>query len=281
MAGALYIVATPIGNLEDITLRALRVLKEVSLIACEDTRQTQKLLNHFEISTRTISYHDHNELERAAELINKLEEGESIAVVSDAGTPGISDPGYRLITLALRHNIAVVPIPGSSAMLSALVASGLGTDHFEFRGFLSAKHGQRKTQLETLRDADHTVVFYEAPHRIVEAIEDVVEVMGADRKVVLARELTKLHEEFIRGTATEVFEQLRRREGGVKGEIVLLIGAAERAAAKQVNHHDLSSRVETIMREQDVDEKAALKLLAKETGIGKSELYRELQRLRK
>jgi 16S rRNA (cytidine1402-2'-O)-methyltransferase len=157
----------------------------------------------------------------------------------------------------------------------------LGTDHFEFRGFLSAKHGQRKTQLEASRDADHTIVFYEAPHRIVEAIEDVIEIMGADRRIVIARELTKMHEEFIRGTASEVFEQLRRREGGVKGEIVLLVGAAERAAPKQVTNRDLSSRVDAIMREQDVDEKAALKVLAKETGIGKSELYRELQRLRK
>ena len=280
MAAALYVVATPIGNLEDITLRALRVLKEVSLIACEDTRQTQKLLNHFDIQTRMLSYHEHNELERSAELIVKLEEGEAIAVVSDAGTPGISDPGYRLITLALRHNIPVVPVPGPSAIISALVASGLGTDHFEFRGFLSAKHGQRKTQLEAARDVDHTIVFYEAPHRIVEAIEDVVEVMGAERRIVVARELTKIHEEVIRGTASEVFEQLRKREGGVKGEIVLLVGAAERAVAKPVTD-DFSSRLDAIRREQDVDEKAALKVLAKETGIGKSELYRELQRLRK
>src|SRR5262249_17047203 len=158
-------------------------------------------------------------------------------------------------------------------IISALIASGLGTDHFEFRGFLSAKHGQRKTQLEAVRDADHTVAFYEAPHRIVEAIEDVVEVMGAEPQIVIAPELTKVHEEFIRGTASEVFEQLRRREGGVKGEIVLLIGAAERAVPKQVTNRDLSKRVDTIMREQDVDEKAALKMLAKETGIGKSELY--------
>src|SRR5262249_43189269 len=161
-------------------------------------------------------------------------------VVSDAGTPGISDPGYRLITLALRHNIPVVPVPGPSAIISGLIASGLGTDHFEFRGFLSAKRGQRKTQLEAVRDADHTIVFYEAPHRIIEGSEDVVEVMGAERKIVLARELTKLHEEFIRGTAGQVFEQLRRREGGMKGEIVLLIGAVERAAPKQVTHRDLS-----------------------------------------
>lgn len=280
MAAALYIVSTPIGNLEDITLRALRVLKEVSVIACEDTRQTQKLLNHFEISTRTVSYHEHNELERSAELIVRLEKGESVAVVSDAGTPGVSDPGYRLITLALRHNIPVVPIPGASAILSALTASGLGTDHFEFCGFLSARHGQRKTELERVRDRAHTVIFFEAPHRIVETLEDVVAVMGTQRKVVLARELTKLHEEVLRGSAAEVFEKLRRREGGVKGEIVLLIAAAEQSAAP-VKSSDLSARLDAIMREQDLDEKAALKVLAKETGVGKSELYRELQRLRR
>lgn len=280
MNSALYIVSTPIGNLEDITLRALRVLKEVSLIACEDTRQTQKLLNHFEIETRSVSYHEHNELERSAELIVRLEAGESIAVVSDAGTPGISDPGYRLVTLALRHNIPVIPIPGASAILAALTASGLGTDRFEFRGFLSAKHGQRKTELEAARDLEHTVVFYEAPHRILEAIEDVVEIMGAERRIVVARELTKIHEEFVRGSAREVFEKLRTREGGMKGEIVLLIAGAERGAV-QVKQQDLSARLTAIMREQDLDEKAALKVLAKESGVGKSELYRELQRLRK
>jgi 16S rRNA (cytidine1402-2'-O)-methyltransferase len=276
----LYIVSTPIGNLEDITLRALRVLKEVSLIACEDTRQTQKLLNHFDITTKTVSYHEHNEQERAAELIVRLEAGESIAVVSDAGTPGVSDPGYRLVTLALRHNIPVIPVPGASALLSALTASGLGTDHFEFRGFLSAKHGQRKTELEQVRDREHTMVFYEAPHRIVETLEDIVEVMGAERPVVLAREVTKMHEEFVRGSASEVFEKLRHRESGVKGEIVLLIGAAERAA-KQVPQTNVATRLQAIMREQKLDEKSAMKVLAKEAGVGKSQLYRELQRVKK
>ena len=277
---ALYVVATPIGNLEDITLRALRVLKEVSVIACEDTRQTQKLLYHYDIETRTVSYHDFNELERAAELIVKLENGESIALVSDAGTPGISDPGYRLIALAVRHGVAVVPVPGPSAIISALVASGLPTDDFRFYGFLSAKHGQRKTELEAVREVTHSCVFYEAPHRIVEALEDVVEVLGPDRKVVVAREVTKLHEEFLRGRAADVFAQLRKRNGGVKGEITLLIGKADTAAAP-AQKKNVAERLKEIMETQKLDEKAALKLLVKETGKPKSELYREVQRNRK
>src|SRR3954470_18621862 len=168
---ALYVVATPLGNLEDITLRALRLLKEVSIIACEDTRQTQKLLNKYGIETRTLSYHDHNEQTRSAELIVKLEGGESVALVSDAGTPGISDPGYRLINLAIRHHIPVVPIPGASAFLSALVASGLPTDSFQFSGFLPSKRGQRRTELENIKDSQSTQIFYEAPHRIIETLE--------------------------------------------------------------------------------------------------------------
>src|SRR3954463_15627453 len=177
MAGVLYIVATPIGNLEDITLRAIRVLKEADLIACEDTRQTQKLLNHYGIEKKTVSYHEHNELTRAAELVKDLEEGMKIAVVSDAGMPGISDPGFRLVTLAVRHHIPVVPIPGASAFVTALAASGLPTDSFRFSGFLSPKTGQRKTELEQLRDSPRTQVFYEAPHRIVETLADIVSVL--------------------------------------------------------------------------------------------------------
>ena len=275
---ALYVVATPLGNLEDITLRALRVLKEVAVIACEDTRQTQKLLNHFDIPTPTISYHDHNEMTRSAELIKRLEEGESVAVVSDAGTPGISDPGYRLIALAIRHHIPVVPIPGASAFVAALVASGLPTDAVAFSGFLPAKKGQRRTALEAIRNSQRTHIFYEAPHRVVEALEDIAEVLGNDRRVVVAREVTKMHEEFIRGKAREVFDQLRHRET-VKGEITLLIAKDESGAnGSSATKPNIKTRLAEIMRSQQLDEKSALKVLAKETGVGKSELYRELQR---
>jgi|ERR1022692_3322888 16S rRNA (cytidine1402-2'-O)-methyltransferase len=276
---ALYLVATPIGNLEDITLRAVRVLKEVDVIACEDTRQTQKLLNHYGITTRTISYHEHNEMTRAAELGKEMQEGASVALVTDAGMPGISDPGFRLISLAIRHHVPVVPIPGASAFLAALVASGLPTDSFRFSGFLPAKRGERRAALEAIGTSPRTQVFYEAPHRIVEALSDVVETLGKDRHVVIAREVTKLHEEFLRGRAGEVLETLKGRDG-VKGEITLLIGKAEEAKAQVVAAPRLSvrRRVEQIMAEEKLDEKAALKKVAKERGISKSEAYRELQR---
>src|ERR1700756_915817 len=210
-AGCLYLVATPIGNLEDITLRAVRVLKEADLIACEDTRQTQKLLNHYGISTRTISYHEHNEMTRAPELVLDLERGGRVALVTDAGMPGISDPGFRLISLAVRHHVPVVPIPGASAFLAALVASGLPADSFRFSGFLPAKRGERRTLLESIRTSPRTQVFYEAPHRIVETLEDVVGVLGGARHVVVAREGTKLHEEFLRGRAVDILETLKSR----------------------------------------------------------------------
>jgi 16S rRNA (cytidine1402-2'-O)-methyltransferase len=277
---ALYVVATPIGNLEDITLRALRVLKEVSIIACEDTRQTQKLLNHFDIATKTISYHDFNEEQRAAELVVKIEGGEPVALVSDAGTPGISDPGYRIINLAIRHHIPVVPVPGASAVISAVIGSGLPAEAFQFGGFLPAKRGQRRTQLESLRAYETTTVFYEAPHRILETLEDIVETLGPERRIVIGRELTKVHEEFLRGRAKEIFDELRRREA-LKGEIVLLIGRAEPVAQAPVEKFVPAQRLAAIMREQKLDEKAALKLLAKEMGVAKSEAYREVQRTRR
>ena len=280
-APALYIVATPIGNLEDITLRAVRVLKEVNVIACEDTRQTQKLLSHYGITTRTVSYHEHNEIMRSAELVKEMQEGASVALVTDAGMPGISDPGYRLISLAIRHRVPVVPIPGASAFLAALVASGLPTDSFRFSGFLPAKRGERREALEAIKMSPRTQVFYETPHRIVEALTDVVEVLGNARHVVIAREVTKLHEEFLRGRAGEVLETLKARDG-VKGEITLLIGKAEeedaRVGTDAFVRPSVRQRVEQIMAEEKVDEKAALKKVAKERGVSKSEAYRELQR---
>jgi 16S rRNA (cytidine1402-2'-O)-methyltransferase len=276
---ALFLVGTPIGNLEDITLRAVRVLKEVDVIACEDTRQTQKLLNHYGIATRTISYHEHNEMTRAPELVKEMQAGASIALVTDAGMPGISDPGFRLISLAIRHHLPVVPIPGASAFLAALVASGLPTDSFRFSGFLPAKRGERRAALGAIKDSPRAQVFYEAPHRIVETLTDVVEVLGEVRHVVVAREVTKLHEEFLRGRAGEVLETLKSRDG-VKGEITLLIGKAEEAELRPAAPVRMSvrQRVEQIMVEEKVDEKTALKKVAKQRGISKSEAYRELQR---
>src|SRR5258707_11342101 len=230
-AAALYLVGTPIGNLEDITLRAVRVLQEVDVIACEDTRQTQKLLNHYRITTRTTSYHQHNELTRSAELVKAMQEGASVALVADAGMPGISDPGFRLVSLAIRHGVSVVPIPGAAAFLAALVASGLPTDSFRFSGFLPAKRGERRRALEAIKSSPRTQVFYDAPHRIVESLEDVCEVLGESRHVVIAREVTKIHEEFLRGRAAEVLESLKGREV-VRGEITLLIGKAEENDAR-------------------------------------------------
>jgi 16S rRNA (cytidine1402-2'-O)-methyltransferase len=278
---ALYLVGTPIGNLEDITLRAVRVLKEVDVIACEDTRQTQKLLNHYGIPTRTISYHQHNEMTRSAELVKEMQEGASVALVTDAGMPGISDPGFRLVSLAIRHRVPVVPIPGAAAFLAALVASGLPADSFRFSGFLPAKRGERRAALEAIKSSPRTQVFYETPHRIVEALEDVVEVLGERRHVVIAREVTKLHEEFLRGRAGEVVETLKSRDG-VKGEITLLIGKAEEAPAlvSAESRVSVRQRVQQIMAAEKVDEKAALKKAAKERGVSKSAAYRELQRSR-
>ena len=275
-SGTLYLVGTPIGNLEDITLRALHTLKDVDLIACEDTRQTMKLLNHYGIEKPTVSYHEHNELTRAPELIVHLEGGDNIALVTDAGTPGVSDPGYRLVALAVRHRIRVVPIPGPSAFLSALVASGLPTDSFRFSGFLPAKAGARRTALEAIRDSPRTQIFYEAPHRIVEALRDIVEILGPDRHIVIAREVTKLHEEFLRGRADNLLEQLERRD--IKGEITLLIGKAEDASHTQRPAQPVAQRVRELMHSGELEEKAALKQAAREFGLSKSEAYRELQR---
>ncbi len=281
----LYLVATPIGNLGDITLRALDVLKRVDRIACEDTRQTQKLLNHFQIATPTESLHEHNERDRTAALVDALKAGVCIAVVSDAGMPGISDPGSWLATAAIAAGVAVVPIPGANAAISALVASGLPTTEFHFIGFLPEKAGARRTRLETLAsqaaNAARTLVFYEAPHRILETLADLEAVWGPALRVVVARELTKIHEEFHRGTVAEVRQDLAGRDR-VRGEITLLVQApAARENGQPAGASEkIADRVTRIQSEAGVDEKEALKRLAREMGKSKSELYRELQRER-
>ena len=286
LAPGLYLVGTPIGNLEDITLRALRVLKQADRIACEDTRQTQKLLNHFEIATPTVSLHLHNERERAVELISALQAGQRIAVVSDAGMPGISDPGGWLTQAAIAADVSVFPIPGANAAVSALVASGLSTAEFQFLGFLPEKAGARRTQLEALANAPSsgvsppkTLIFYEAPHRILETLADLESVWGPQLRVVVARELTKLHEEFLRGAVHEVKSQLASRDR-IRGEITLLVEAAPREQSEFQRPLSLLAQLQQLEGTEGLSEKDALKRLARELGQGKSDLYRELQRER-
>jgi 16S rRNA (cytidine1402-2'-O)-methyltransferase len=279
LAPGLYLVATPIGNLEDITLRALRVLKSVDRIACEDTRQTQKLLNHYGIATPTVSMHLHNEAERTAELIEALRGGGRIAVVSDAGMPGISDPGTYVAQAAIAQGIAVYPVPGANAALSALIASGLDTKRFRFDGFLPAKSGERRTRLQELRAAlkeTETLIFYEAPHRIVETLADVEQVWGIMCKVVVARELTKLHEEFLRGAVVEVQAALQERDR-IRGEMVLLVEAQPLSTDAPATV-SLPERIAELAKTEGLSEMDALKRIARERGVSKSELYRELQR---
>jgi 16S rRNA (cytidine1402-2'-O)-methyltransferase len=273
--GCLYLVATPIGNLEDITLRALRILKEADQVACEDTRHTQKLLNHYSIQKALVSYHEHNEMTRAPELVLAMEQGAQIALVSDAGMPLVSDPGYRLVTLALRHHLPVVPIPGPSALLAALSASGLPNEEFLFAGFLPARAGERHRALERLRIEDRTIIFYEAPHRIEETLAAAYEVLG-NRPACIAREVTKLHEEFRRGTLSELRASLSEKPA--RGEITLLIGAVppEDRAAQRDTSQSLAERVDELIRQAKLDRKEALKLAAKERGITKRAAYQEL-----
>ncbi|HVJ09018.1 MAG TPA: 16S rRNA (cytidine(1402)-2'-O)-methyltransferase [Acidisarcina sp.] len=285
IAPGLYLVGTPIGNLEDITLRAIRVLRAADRIACEDTRQTQKLLNHFDIRTPTVSCHEHNEQARAAELLELLQQGGRVAVVSDAGMPGISDPGMTLAAAALAAGIPVIPIPGANAALSGLVASGLNTESFLFLGFLPSKAGERRTRLEALAASAPesplasapTLIFYEAPHRILETLADAASVWGDECRVVVARELTKLHEEFLRGTVREVRESLASRER-IRGEITLLIEGRKRPAA-EVAASSVQQRLVELEKE-GLTEMEALKKIARERGQSKSEVYRELQRQR-
>jgi len=295
LAPGLYLVGTPIGNLEDMTLRALRVLRQADRIACEDTRQTQKLLNHYEIRTPTLSLHQHNEHERAVELMAALQAGQRIAVVSDAGMPGISDPGGGLVQAAIAAGIAVFPVPGANAAVSALIASGLSTSEFLFLGFLPEKAGARRTRLENLaqsltqtnaqtlapttQSAPPTLIFYEAPHRILDTLADLASVWGAGVRVVVAREVTKLHEEFLRGTAQEVRSDLSGRDR-VRGEITLLVEpSASRSADAAASTQSLFTRMNQLTAE-GLSEKDALKRLARESGQSKSDLYRELQRER-
>jgi len=273
----LYVVATPIGNLEDITLRALRILRQVDLIACEDTRHTQKLLNHFEIKTPTQSYHQHNEAARAQDLVERVAAGERIALVSDAGMPGISDPGERVIRAAVERGLDVVVIPGPSAVVTALVASGLPTEQFRFVGFLPARQGERRSVLEGLAPVTETLVFYEAPHRIAEMLHDVEKIFGQNRRVVVARELTKIHEEFLRGTISEVCAELGRREIA-KGEITVIVGGKSGHQEASSPKRSLPERIAELMSTGNLDEKDALKLAAREFGLSKSDAYREWQR---
>jgi len=274
MSGTLYLVATPIGNLEDITHRAVRVLGEVDLIACEDTRHTKKLLNHYSITTRTISYHEHNERERAAELLEQLQAGRNVAVVSDAGTPAISDPGYRLTKLAIAAGVAVVPLPGPNALTAALVASGLPTDEFFFGGFLPARSGARRARLAELRSTPATLIFYEGPHRIAATLHDAREILG-EREAVVARELTKLHEEVARGRLSELAERFSTAENA-RGEMVLLI---DRTIIATDNESESESSVRELVEKlegEGLDHRQALKRAARELGLSRDEAYRRL-----
>ncbi|MCU1232110.1 MAG: Uroporphyrin-III C/tetrapyrrole (Corrin/Porphyrin) methyltransferase [Candidatus Solibacter sp.] len=270
MPGLLYVVATPIGNLEDITYRAVRVLGEADLIACEDTRQTRKLLDHYKIHKPTISYHDHNEQERTEDLTARLLSGETIALVSDAGMPLVSDPGYRLVHAAIEAGISVQPVPGASASLTALAASGLPTDSFHFGGFLPPKTGQRAKLLEALADEHATLIFYEAPHRILETLEAIETALGP-RPVVVAREITKIHEEFLRGTAAEIHAKLAARDS-VRGEITLLIG---KALEPPPDDTPMVEAVDALIRD-GVPRMDAIKQVARRRGLSKREVYDQL-----
>ena len=276
-AGRLYVVATPIGNLEDITLRALRVLKEADVIACEDTRETLKLLSYFGISKRLVSYHEHNEMTRAAEIVIELEQCARVALVSDAGTPGISDPGYRLVHLCARHGIPVEPIPGPSAFVAALAASGMPIDEFVFAGFLPARATARRKALRALAGEPRTLAFYEAPHRLLDALEDALEILG-NRPAVIAREITKIHEEFLRGHLEDLVAAARKKPP--RGEITLLVGPADgeitHSTSGGTGAIPLARRVEEIVKERGCDLKAALKQAARERGLSHREAYKQL-----
>jgi len=274
MPGTLYLVATPIGNLADITNRALQVLRDVDLIACEDTRHTRKLLQHYGIDTKTVSYHEHNEQQRAAELIELLKQGSSVAVVSDAGTPAISDPGFRLVRAAIENDVSVVPLPGPSALIAALVAAGLPTDEFFFGGFLPARSSARRARLSELRSVPGTLIFYEAPHRLTASLTDAHEMLG-EREAVVARELTKLHEEIRRGRLSELSEHYSSAEQP-RGEIVLLI---DRTVLDEATDKPVDASISSLVKHfeaEGLDHRAALKKAARELGLSRAEAYRRL-----
>lgn len=275
MAGTLYLVSTPIGNLEDITHRAVRLLGEVDVIACEDTRHTKKLLNHYGINTRTISYHEHNERERAIELLEQLKRGSDVAIVTDAGTPAISDPGFRLARIAIDSGVRVVPVPGASALITALVASGMPTDEFFFGGFLPARSGARRTRLSELRSMPATLIFYEGPHRIAATLKDAQEILG-EREAVVARELTKMHEEIVRGRLSELAARFSSVESA-RGEMVLII---DRGVIEGEDGKDkVVASIAALVRELEndgLDHRAALKKAARELGLSRDEAYRRL-----
>jgi len=273
MPGTLYLVATPIGNLADITHRAIQVLSDVDLIACEDTRHTHKLLNHYGLYTKTISYHEHNEQQRAAELIDRLKQGTNIAVVSDAGTPSISDPGYRLVRAAIDNEIPVVPVPGPSALVAALIAAGLPTDEFFFAGFLPSRTSARRARLNELQSVPGTLIFYESPHRLAATLKDAYEILG-EREAVVARELTKLHEEIKRGRLSQLTADYADEKQDIRGEIVVLIdrNVIGGAVAEVVSVAALVDRFE----QDGLDHRAALKKAARELGLSRAEAYRRL-----
>ncbi|HSB33684.1 MAG TPA: 16S rRNA (cytidine(1402)-2'-O)-methyltransferase [Nitrospirota bacterium] len=273
-SGTLYIVSTPIGNLEDITLRAIRVLKEVDLIAAEDTRHTRHLLDRYEITTPLTSYHDHNKENKSPVLVERLLEGGNVALVSDAGTPGISDPGYVLINLAADQKIPVVPVPGATAAVAALSISGLPTDSFVFEGFLPAKHTARLKRLKNLTQEKRTIIFYEAPHKIVKTLEDMIEVFG-DRKAVVTRELTKIHEETMRGMFSDILNHLRK--GTVRGEFTIVVhGASTEPAAQDI---DPAEYLKNLMLHRGLSKKEAIAAAAAELGLPKKEVYKESLKL--
>ncbi|HEV2859399.1 MAG TPA: 16S rRNA (cytidine(1402)-2'-O)-methyltransferase [Pyrinomonadaceae bacterium] len=272
--GTLYLVATPIGNLEDVTARALRVLTEADVLACEDTRRTRVLLDHFGIKAKTVSYHEHNERERASELAAMLEEGASVAVVTDAGTPGVSDPGYRLVREAVARGVRVVPVPGPAAFVAALTASGLPTDEFYFGGFLPQRSHARRTRLEAVRHLQATLVFYETPHRIAHALADAREILG-EREAAVARELTKLHEEIVRGRLSELAARFSE-ERAARGEMVLVI---DRRTLEDEADSDETRTVAALvasLEAEGLDHRAALKRAARELGLTRDEAYRRL-----